>query len=88
MIFFFLFWVIFLSSYGKTPSCVFPTLNSFRLVLHQSNDLVLFLFVIACVLKCLLDVLMGGIVNLVAWQEEGFSLSVPSFAGRFRPPDP
>ena len=48
----------------------------------------LFLFVIACVLKCLLDVLMGGMVNLVAWQEEGFSLSVYSFAGRFRPPDP
>lgn len=66
---FFLFWIIFLSSYGKTYSFVFSTLNSFLLVLHQSNNLVLFPLVILCMLKCLLDVLMGGIVDLVAYAQ-------------------
>ena len=67
---------------------VYSPLSTLSVWFCTRVTLVLFLFVIACVLKCLLDVLMGGRVNLVAWQEEGFSLSVSSFAGRFRPPDP
>lgn len=67
---------------------VYSPLSTLSVCFCTRVTLVLFLFVIACVLKCLLDVLMGGRVNLVAWQEEGFSLSVSSFAGRFRPPDP
>lgn len=48
---------------------MFSTLNSFLLVLHQSNNLVVFPLVILCMLKCLLDVLMGGIVDLIAYAQ-------------------
>lgn len=56
-----------------SPSQLFP--SGFA----PGNNLVLFPLVILCMLKCLLDVLMGGIVDLVAYTQ---------LQDGFRPPDP